>query len=133
MGKHIQAYFRNENDALDVTTKLNKYSATKVESSELVDHLNTDRERFLFPIAAVNAPTTGTGAGNYVAPAGVPTAAGGAGLLGFLDTTDTVGPSDDDRLTHTLTAEVGEADYSEIVQMIRENGGYVDNDGDLNL
>ncbi|MFD2613857.1 hypothetical protein [Paenibacillus gansuensis] len=131
MGKQIQAYFRNENDAVDVRSKLNKYNATAVETSELPEAINGDDSRFLFPVVAAAAPGHTTGIGNLVAPAGVPgVAAGTVGTLGILDVSgqNTFGIDDNaHKLTHTITAEVAEEDYEDVVNTIRQNHGYVEN------
>jgi hypothetical protein len=124
MSKRIQAYFRTENDAADVTSKLHKYHASKVEMGALTDVMSLNRDSVLLPFAI---GTTTTGTGIFTTGQGVPAGvSGAAAVVGLDDVQDSLQSDNFDNLSHTLSAEISDEDYIRVVHMIRENHGYVE-------
>ncbi|CQR45996.1 hypothetical protein BN1058_00239 [Paraliobacillus sp. PM-2] len=110
MFNRLQAYFRTENDAEDVRAKLNKVNVKNVT----VDTLDTDYDTtFTAPLVA-RISTSPNAAGMSLYPFQV---------------------EDDDALYENakdrnviLECEVEEEDFTEALQILYENEGYVDKD-----
>ncbi|WP_410772541.1 hypothetical protein [Fontibacillus sp. BL9] len=156
MAKHIQAYFRSEDQAEGARTSLLTFEMEQVEVSSL-DHSIGRSHNILVPLLPVNSTTTNTG-GTYGA-VGIPGTVSAQGVLPVVamgdkdaedgkingervDTerdrpdfdseldpvTDVTGISDDDyrNLKYVLTAKVRESDYDDIVHKLRLQGAFVE-------
>ncbi|SEF60918.1 hypothetical protein [Paenibacillus sp. UNC499MF] len=141
MSKHIQAYFRTENEAEDVRIRLQTYSVEQLEVGETQGSVS--RTGLIAPPAfaggtsgAVGVP--GATIGTSPSPGGfIPVRAAedrhdpdrtirgeDDGPLADLIFGD--GDDDADNLRYVLTAKVRDSDYTEIVEIIRSNKGYVE-------
>ncbi|ANS75465.1 hypothetical protein AWM70_13315 [Paenibacillus yonginensis] len=149
MSRHIQAYFKTEDDAESARTRLIGYSLENLEVGRLEGGIGNDRE-ILIPIAPVGS-TPGMYAG------GAQTAGGGSGgvyttqsaiPLNNVKDNDTEAerdrredrPEQDDLelgtypisnddyndLQYVLSARVNEQQYEEVVQKLRSEGAYVE-------
>lgn len=133
MSKQVQAYFHTENEAEDVRIKLQAYPVDHIEVGALPEALDRGTP-LLFPFAAAAGTAAGP-VGGYVAGAtGTGATAGDASAAGAYigfrsldaDLHDHDGDGVDDRvLQYSLSAQVRDEDYEEVVHLIRRNGGHV--------
>ncbi|MDF2963273.1 MAG: hypothetical protein K0S39_5008 [Paenibacillus sp.] len=120
MTKSIQAYFRTENEAEDVRILLQKYDTDMLEVGPIEDGTNLERGVYV-PLAA-GISTNGTGNSGTGAAGAVSDANTGlAPLAGFASLDN----DEDHDLHYVLSVQVNDADYNEIVHLIRSNQGHV--------
>lgn len=117
--KHVDAYFKSEDDALDTQTKLEKAGA----KDYTIEEIPQDEGGLTFPAIAYAGSGAGT-SGAAIGGGAVGTAgAGGVGLPGFFGFFD-----DEDDITerNMMSSFVIEDDkYEEALNIIREGGGKV--------
>ncbi|SDD62057.1 hypothetical protein SAMN02799630_05643 [Paenibacillus sp. UNCCL117] len=132
MSKHVQAYFHNESEAEHVRVLLQTYPIQHVEIGAIQEA--PDRNFLLLPLGATvgsgDVAVGATGAA-YGAGGGAGSQAGAAAAFVGLNEAERMGHDDnrdgvDDReLQYVLSAQVQAADYMQIVELIRSNGGAV--------
>ncbi|MGF7045937.1 hypothetical protein J2T13_000399 [Paenibacillus sp. DS2015] len=144
MAKHIQAYFKTENQAESSKTTLFTYKTEQLEVSKLENAIGKSNN-VLFPLVA-----TGNMNGDSVGMVGTPGAVTSGNVIPVIernDVTDTksdlaedenpdrqgslldagdVSTNDYNDLRYVLVAKVEDLDYNEIVQKLRQNGAYVE-------
>ncbi|MFI2858402.1 hypothetical protein ACH6EH_14925 [Paenibacillus sp. JSM ZJ436] len=145
MSKHLQAYFRSEDEAESAKTTLLTYKTDQLEVSELQETVGRRVDILvpLIPFGTSNAGsnTTGTGyAGGYTAGAGAAVNVQGVPEdrdREDLPVGDKDGHADDyreadlddvdfDELKYVLTAKVSDADYDQIVHKLRSNHAFIE-------
>ncbi|MNJ45806.1 hypothetical protein [Paenibacillus bouchesdurhonensis] len=148
MAKHIQAYFRSEDQAEGARTSLLSFETEQVEVGRLEQSIGGD-SGILVPFVPVNNSATG---GTYGA-VGYPGAAGGQGIIpvvgpdgpitgedeneeqienrrnryesdSVVDLND-FGDEDYDSLKYVLSVKVQDKDYDAAVHKLRSQGAYV--------
>ncbi|MBC8079577.1 MAG: hypothetical protein H7X86_04485 [Gorillibacterium sp.] len=138
MSKHIQAYFQTEDDAFAVNTKLQGYGLEQLEVSKVPENIGGDRN-ILVPLGAGLSPGSASVSG------GTGGGPGGAGISGGGGTGPIVGggvipaaPSSNERdsrklydgdrnhFQYVLSAKVKDELHDEVIDMIRNNKGYVE-------
>ncbi|MFC7681319.1 hypothetical protein [Paenibacillus sp. GCM10028914] len=142
MSKQIQAYFRTESEAEGARTTLQTYSIDHLEVGQLHENLGRSTN-IIVPLVPWNitgvggtAPGSGAAGGAAVAPGAV---LGTKDLPGTERSEDLPEPerdewvdradltdSDYDNLKYVLSGKVNDADYDEIVQVLRKNNAYVE-------
>ncbi|GIP40086.1 hypothetical protein J31TS4_33660 [Paenibacillus sp. J31TS4] len=141
MTKKLQAYFCSEDEALAAQTKLQTFATPMLEVGELPGPIGSD-----LPILAPYAPISEAD-GVFLAGTGDGSMGGGRGLgavaafreLDRMDHRDTeerkgqvVAGTEEDRdwdpddFRYVLSCEVADEDYDEIVEVLRQNRGYVE-------
>ncbi|WP_136606729.1 hypothetical protein [Paenibacillus dokdonensis] len=154
MTKQIQAYFRNEDDAVSAKTKLIGTNTEHLEVSRLGTTLDGNRH-ILLPIAPVSmAGNMNTGGAS--AAVGVPGAGYGAPVVPLVDDENDIYRQSEDKppeeretrrdmdqdepvlgiadlnadnyddLEYVLSCKVRDEDYAEVLDKLRNNGGYVE-------
>ena len=145
MAKHIQAYFRTEDEAEGARTSLQTFRTEHLEVGQLDSAVGRDK-RILLPLVPYNtaggAGTNGT-MGVGTAP-GVPASENVVPVVSNVDRNadrdsrdnlnrdgDLLGAadvsSDDyDDLHYVLSAKVQDEDYDEIIHKLRSNNAYVE-------
>ncbi|WP_068774709.1 hypothetical protein [Paenibacillus sp. FJAT-26967] len=134
MSKHIQAYFRTENDAEDVRIRLQTYQAEQIEVGETegLDRQTGILAPFGYAGTSGNIAVPGTPVGTSSGPAGFAAVNNGEAEHDpdkiVRGQNDSLFGGDDDyeNLRYVLSAKVPENDYQEIVELIRNNNGYVE-------
>lgn len=149
MSKHIQAYFRTEDEAESARTRLVGYRMDNLEIGRLEENIGRDRD-ILIPIVPIGN-STGMYAGGAMTAGGAtgPYTTQGAVPLNNPDTEDSVAErdiredkpvnndqdfgtydsiadADYDDLNYVLSARVDDQSYEEIVQKLRSEGAYVE-------
>ncbi|WP_435924515.1 hypothetical protein [Paenibacillus sp. DYY-L-2] len=156
MSKHIQAYFKSEDQAEGARTSLLPYEMDQVEVSSL-DHSIGRSHNLLLPLLPLNSTSVNTG-GTYGA-IGVPGTVTAQNVLPVMavrdqderdglvngerpdpdldrasrdselaPVMDVTGATDDDfdNLRYVLTAKVKDEDYEGIVHKLRTHGAFVE-------
>ena len=113
MSKKIQAYFNNEDQALDVQAKLVQYEVRNMEIGKTGRNSDGVIAPFFPFVGGITTSTTGVGT------AGI----GGIGIvaLGGLLT----GDNHSDEYTVVLSGEINDEFYSQAVEVIKDNYGHV--------
>lgn len=117
--KHVDAYFKSEDDALDTQTKLEIAGA----KDYTIEEIPQDEGGLTFPAIAYAGSGAGTSGGVIGGGAVGTTGAGGIGLAGFFGFFD-----DEDDITerNMMSSFVIEDDkYEEALNIIKEGGGKV--------
>ncbi|GAA0138084.1 hypothetical protein YSY43_49250 [Paenibacillus sp. YSY-4.3] len=148
MAKHIQAYFKNEDQAEGARTSLLPFETEQVEVGRLDQSIGRDTN-ILVPFVPVNNSATG---GTYGA-VGYPGAAGGQGFVPVVMPNSTIadgdrdnegamegrerdevnpvvdlndfGDEDYDSLQYVLSLKVRDQDYDDVVHKLRSQGAFV--------
>ncbi|WP_138495691.1 hypothetical protein [Paenibacillus pinistramenti] len=149
MSRHIQAYFRTEDEAESARSHLVGYRMDNLEVGRLEEGIGRDRD-ILIPIVPIGntsgmytggAMTTGGAAGAYTTQGAVPVVDPNAeesvaerdiredkpedNAPGF-GAYETLTDGDYDDLNYVLSARVDDQSYDEIVQKLRSEGAYVE-------
>ncbi|HEY2492765.1 MAG TPA: hypothetical protein VGI33_07635 [Paenibacillus sp.] len=146
MAKHIQAYFKTENQAESSKTTLLTYKTEHLEVSKLTNTIGRS-SNVLIPLVA-NDPSGNVITGNVVGVGSIPGSVTTGNVLPIAERTDTANPNvageensdeqgsllesgdtatdDYDDLRYVLVAKVEEIHYNEIIQKLRRNGAYVE-------
>ncbi|MFE6078303.1 hypothetical protein ACFVQB_28045 [Paenibacillus sp. NPDC057886] len=145
MTKHIQAYFRTEDEAEGARTSLQTFRTEHLEVGQLDSAVGRDK-RILVPLVPYNtAGGVGTnGAMGVGAAPGVPASENVIPIVSNVDrdtergTRDNVNEDGDlldaadvssadyDNLHYVLSAKVRDEDYEEIIHKLRSNQAYVE-------
>ncbi|MGF9698384.1 MULTISPECIES: hypothetical protein [Paenibacillus] len=145
MAKHIQAYFRTEDEAEGARTSLQTFRTEHLEVGQLDSAIGRDR-RIMVPLVPYNtAGGAGTNGSMGVGTApGVPASENVVPVVSNVDRNADRGPRDNanedgdlldaadvssddyDDLHYVLSAKVQDADYDEIVHKLRSNNAYVE-------
>lgn len=148
MAKHIQAYFKSEDQAEGARTSLLSFEAEQIEVGRLEQSIGRDSS-ILVPFVPVNNSATG---GTYGA-VGYPGAAGGQGVIPVVAPNNALsdediegeqsargremqeadpvvdlndfGDDDYDSLKYVLSVKVQEKDYDAAVHKLRSQGAFV--------
>ncbi|KAA9007720.1 hypothetical protein F4V43_04375 [Paenibacillus spiritus] len=139
MSKHIQAYFRSEDEAEGAKTALLGYRTDSLEMSPLTEPLGQGRT-LLVPIIPYNSASIGgTGIGSsYNAPVGPIVAAAATAPDDQVDGRDTVDKdhviapgreytdADLSELHYVMSFRIGDADEADIVSALRSKNAFVE-------
>lgn len=148
MAKHIQAYFKSEDQAEGARTSLLSFETEQVEVGRLEQSIGRDAN-ILVPFV----PVSNSAAGGTYGAVGYPGAAGGQGFVPVVmpnstiadgggdheeamarkerDETDPVmdlndfGDEDYDSLQYVLSLKVRDQDYDAVVHKLRSQGAFV--------
>ncbi|MFQ3546224.1 hypothetical protein Q7A53_19245 [Halobacillus rhizosphaerae] len=107
MSKHVEAYFKTENDAESAKAELQSLRT----ENELVEAIPEDANltTSIIPLGGANQ----FGAG--------------AGVAGALDPDDEAAPgSNDEHLTHLLHFQIHEEDFDQALHIIQKHQGHMD-------
>ncbi len=107
MTKHVQAFFKTENDAEDVKSHL---QTLKVDDARVDTLPDADNKMILTPLAFSGNNAHGMGAGG--------------GIVATFDAKDGT-PVDDSPRPNSLEFSVADDDYQEALKIIMENDGHV--------
>ncbi|WP_054958129.1 hypothetical protein [Paenibacillus dakarensis] len=138
MSKQIQAYFRTESEAEGARTSLQTYHVDQLEVGQLQESLG-QRPNLIVPL--VPWSLTGTGGGAMGTGTATGTIGNGPGAVvpvvprpddvpeadrdDWVDG-DALSDSDYDDLKYVLSCKVSDAEYEEIVQVLRRKHAYVE-------
>ncbi|MFS0872091.1 hypothetical protein [Paenibacillus xylanilyticus] len=145
MAKHIQAYFRTEDEAEGARTSLQTFRTEHLEVGQLDSAIGRDR-RIMLPLVPYNtAGGAGTNGAMGVGTApGVPASENVVPVVSNVDRNADRGPRDNvnedgdlldaadvssddyDDLHYVLSAKVQDEDYDEIIHKLRSNNAYVE-------
>jgi len=129
MKKRVQAYFHTENEAETVRIKLQAYNIDKLEIGALPEPLNR-KVPLLIPFGAAADPNAGPVGGGYAGGSSSTDSAAAGAFIGFRSIDELAHDrnydgADDRELLYSLSLQTTEADYGEVVKMIRSNGGHI--------
>lgn len=145
MTKRIQAYFKTEDEAEGARTSLQVYATEQLEVGELETGVGRDKH-ILLPFVPNNGGTGTTSGTGGLGVAGVGTPQGvpivpvitdndrgevasadinGNREGGILNAED-VSSADLDDLRYVLSCKVNDEEYNDVVNKIRQNGGFVE-------
>jgi hypothetical protein len=113
MSRKLQAYFQTEDEAISVKDQLIKYNATNLEIGYLDDNGAEDTIPLAVPIV--------TGGVSYV----------NNGVMAPVPIAAAVSQGQEDQYNiyrSVLSGEINEGSYEEAVDLIRSNGGHIEED-----
>lgn len=145
MAKHIQAYFRTEDDAEGARTSLQTFRTEQLEVGQLDDAIGRE-QKLMVPLVPYNtAGAAGTnGAMGVGSSPGVPASENVIPVVAPVDrdadggtrervnedhdmlNASNISTTDFGDLRYVLSAKVNDEDYNEIIHKLRSNGAYVE-------
>ncbi|MBR2563361.1 MAG: hypothetical protein IKE29_01900 [Paenibacillus sp.] len=146
MAKHIQAYFRTEDEAEGARTSLQTFRTEQLEVGQLDAAIGRDT-RVMIPLVPYNTAAGGVGTNGAMGVGAAPGAPASENVIpvvsdvdreaerdprnrvnqdgDMLDAAD-VTTGDYDDLHYVLSAKVRDEDYEEIIHKLRSNHAYVE-------